>query len=413
MMPSINLEDYKYELPTDRIANFPLENRDESKLLRVNRLDNTISHYQFKDISKLFPINSELFLNTSKVISARIPVHKETKGKAEVFLVEPISPFIDYNLALRVRNKATWKCIIGGKNIKAGDELYADIQNSDKQIKFHIDEKDGNEAIISFDLSELNISVGDVLDKYGKVPLPPYIKREAQESDKTTYQTVYANAEGSVAAPTAGLHFTKKALRRMINRGLQINEVILHVGLGTFKPIDTDDVNMHEMHAERILISKSTIEHLLICTELNKNIIAVGTTTTRTLESIYWLGVRLIENPELKISNDSLIVEQFEPYQEREVVPVLDAIKAVNNYFENKSIQSLLVKTSLFIVPGYDFKFVNILVTNFHQPDSTLILLVAAFLGTELWKASYDAALSNEYRFLSYGDANLLIREIK
>ncbi len=413
MMPSINLEDYRYELPTDRIANFPLENRDESKLLRVNRTDNLISHYQFKDISKLFPINSELFLNTSKVISARIPVHKETKGKAEVFLVEPISPFTEYNLALRVRNKATWKCIIGGKNIKAGDELYADVQDSDEHIKFLIDEKEGNEALVSFDLSELNISVGDVLDKYGKVPLPPYIKREAQESDKSTYQTVYANAEGSVAAPTAGLHFTKKALRRMINRGLQVNEIILHVGLGTFKPIDTDDVNNHEMHAERILISKSTIEHLLVCTELNKNIIAVGTTTTRTLESIYWLGVRLIENPELEISTDSLIVEQFEPYQERDVVPVLNAIKAVNNYFEAKGIQSLLVRTSLFIVPGYDFKFVNILVTNFHQPDSTLILLVAAFLGTELWRAAYEVALSNEYRFLSYGDANLLIREIK
>lgn len=413
MMPSINLEDYRYELPTDRIANFPLKNRDESKLLRVNRLDDTINHYQFKDISKLFPINSELFLNTSKVISARIPVHKETKGKAEVFLVEPISPFAEYNLALRVRNKATWKCIIGGKNIKAGDELFADVQNSNEQIKFHINEKKGNEAIVSFDLTDLNMSVGDVLDKYGKVPLPPYIKRDAQESDKSTYQTVYANAEGSVAAPTAGLHFTKKALRRMINRGLQINEVILHVGLGTFKPIDNNDVNQHEMHAERILISKSTIEHLLICTELKKNIIAVGTTTTRTLESIYWLGVRLIENPELEISTDSLIVEQFAPYQERTTVSVLDAIKAVNNYFATKNIQSLLVRTSLFIVPGYDFKFVNILVTNFHQPDSTLILLVAAFLGTELWKAAYDAALLNEYRFLSYGDANLLIKEIK
>jgi S-adenosylmethionine:tRNA ribosyltransferase-isomerase len=199
----------------------------------------------------------------------------------------------------------------------------------------------------------------------------------------------------------------------MINRGLQVNEIILHVGLGTFKPIDTDDVNNHEMHAERIQISKSTIEHLLVCTELNKNIIAVGTTTTRTLESIYWLGVRLIENPELEILTDSLIVEQFEPYQERDVVPVLNAIKAVNNYFEAKGIQSLLVRTSLFIVPGYDFKFVNILVTNFHQPDSTLILLVAAFLGAELWKAAYEVALSNEYRFLSYGDANLLIREIK
>ena len=412
MMPLVNLEDYKYELPAERIANFPLENRDDSKLLRVNRLDNSITHHQFKDISKLFPINSELFINTSKVISARIPVIKETKGKAEIFLIEPIAPFTEYNLALRVRNNATWKCIIGGKNIKAGDELFADLGEKYGVVKFLVIEKDGNEANVSFDLTENKLSVADLLDKYGQVPLPPYIKRDAQESDKTTYQTVYANSEGSVAAPTAGLHFTKKALKRVISRGMQLNEVILHVGLGTFKPIDTDDVNKHEMHSERVIISKSVLEHLIVCLELNKNIISVGTTTTRTLESIYWLGVRLIENPELEILNDELLVEQQEPYIERENIPSSEAIKAVNAYFDKHKITSLVAKTKLFIVPGYDFRIVNILVTNFHQPDSTLILLVSAFLGEDLWRSAYNAALANEYRFLSYGDANLLIREM-
>ncbi len=412
MMPLVNLEDYKYELPAERIANFPLENRDDSKLLRVNRLDNSITHHQFKDISKLFPINSELFINTSKVISARIPVIKETKGKAEIFLIEPIAPFTEYNLALRVRNNATWKCIIGGKNIKAGDELFADLGEKYGVVKFLVIEKDGNEANVSFDLTENKLSVADLLDKYGQVPLPPYIKRDAQESDKTTYQTVYANSEGSVAAPTAGLHFTKKALKRVISRGMRLNEVILHVGLGTFKPIDTDDVNKHEMHSERVIISKSVLEHLIVCLELNKNIISVGTTTTRTLESIYWLGVRLIENPELEILNDELLVEQQEPYIERENIPSSEAIKAVNAYFDKHKITSLVAKTKLFIVPGYDFRIVNILVTNFHQPDSTLILLVSAFLGEDLWRSAYNAALANEYRFLSYGDANLLIREM-
>lgn len=412
MMPLVNLEDYKYELPADRIANFPLENRDDSKLLRVNRLDNSITHHQFKDISKLFPINSELFINTSKVISARIPVAKETKGKAEIFLIEPIAPFTEYNLALRVRNNATWKCIIGGKNIKSGDELYADLGENYGIVKFLINEKNGNEASVSFDLTDNNLSVSDLLDKYGQVPLPPYIKREAEESDKSTYQTVYANSEGSVAAPTAGLHFTKKALKRMINRGMHLNEVVLHVGLGTFKPIDTDDVNKHEMHSERVIISKSVLEHLIICLELKKNIISVGTTTTRTLESIYWLGVRLIENPELTIQNDELVVEQQEPYKDRNTISPIEAISAVNAYFDKNRIGSLVAKTKLFIVPGYEFQIVNILVTNFHQPDSTLILLVAAFLGIDLWRASYNEALANEYRFLSYGDANLLIREM-
>lgn len=414
MLPNIDLNIYKYDLPNERIAMFPKENRDECKLLKVNRETGTISHHKFSEIPHLLPLNSEMFINTSKVISARISAQKSTSGKAEIFMVEPLTPFPEYNLALSVRTISTWKCIIGGKNIKAGDILYAEAPIANCRFEFRILTKEDNNATVEFDLTNYNMSVADFLEHFGKIPLPPYIKREVTDNDKITYQTVYANALGSVAAPTAGLHFTKKMLKKLLASGIAINELVLHVGLGTFKPIATDDINQHDMHSERIIINKSTLEHLIVCLELNKNIVSVGTTTTRTLESIYWLGVRLIENPNLEIDFTSHVVTPDEPYKTREEVSPIDSIKAVNEYFDKHEILTLVAYTKLFIVPGYRYRLVNILITNFHQPESTLILLVAALLGTELWKQGYNAALADpDYRFLSYGDACLFFNNIK
>lgn len=413
MLPKLDLSIYEYTLPQERIALFPTEKRDECRLLFTSKVSGEISHHRFKDVVKLIPLNSEIFVNTSKVIAARIPVVKSTGGKAEIFLTDPVSPFSEFNLALHVRNKAEWHCIIGGKNIHAGDKLFSDIPDTPHTIAFDIIQKEDNKATVGFDLTEFNMSVADFLDKFGKIPLPPYIKRETTDADKTNYQTVYAKPQGSVAAPTAGLHFTKTILKKFIAEGIPVNETVLHVGLGTFKPIDTDDINKHDMHAEKIFITDEMISKLIACVGLKKNIVAVGTTTTRTLESAYWLGVRLFENPELKIAADEIVVTPDDPYTERKEVSAFDALNALLKYLKDNSLTTLNVFTRLFIVPGYDYKLVNILITNFHQPGSTLILLVAAFLGRDLWKKAYDAALAiPDYRFLSYGDACLFIRRL-
>lgn len=410
MLPEINLAEYTYELPSDKIAFFPLEKRDESKLLIVDKIHNCISHNVFKEIPNLLPPNSAIFVNSSKVLFARILAAKTTGGKAEIFLTEPIEPTKEYNLALSQENTVKWKCIVGGKKINSGDTLVCIVQN--KRFEFKIVEKKGNDAVIEFNPSDIGLSVRDLLNAFGQVPLPPYIKRENIEDDKSTYQTVYARLEGSVAAPTAGLHFTKELIGKLKNSGLPINELTLHVGLGTFKPIDTDNLNEFDMHSERIILKKEDLYKIHKALKLNRNIAAVGTTSVRILETVYWIGVKLIENPNFIIQEDNNIFEQDFPYQKEISISPEESINELMTYMGKNNLEELTIRTKLLIVPGYNFRIVNIMITNFHQPHSTLILLVAAFLGKELWKNAYNTALESEYRFLSYGDANLLIRKI-
>ncbi len=408
MFPKINLAEYSYNLPNEKIAFFPLENRDECKLLCVNKIENSIKTEIFKDLDKLIPKNTSLFINSSKVIFARIFTNKVNGGKAEIFLTSPISPSKEYITALDQKCKVIWNCIIGGKNIKTGDKLFYNYNS--QIIEFTVSQKNGNEAIVEFDPSKINLSVREFLNQFGNVPLPPYIRRDNIIEDKMNYQTIYANLEGSVAAPTAGLHFTDLLMQKLNNKGFGIFELTLHVGLGTFKPINTDNLEEFDMHSERIIIKKSDILNLKNAIESKNNILAVGTTSTRILESIFWIGYKLIESPSLVLNYDTDIFDQFYPYKSTEKVSSINSINAILKYLDDNKINEITVRTKLLIVPGYDFKIVDMMITNFHQPKSTLILLVAAFIGKELWEKSYHFALENNYRFLSYGDANLLIK---
>ncbi|MFH1049999.1 MAG: S-adenosylmethionine:tRNA ribosyltransferase-isomerase [bacterium] len=454
-MIDLNLEDYNYSLPQEKIALFPLEDRAKSKLLLVNKEKQKITHHIFKEISDLLPKNSVIFVNKTKVISARLLMKKPTGGLVEILCVEPILPSTDPQITMSAKEKCTWKCIVGGKRINPGMLLSTDIDN-DKNIKLtaQIIEKSGQDAIVEFRWDniirqaqsnsrrqtadgrqesitnyELRItnekkqyhftdngqlttdngfSFADVLEKLGKVPLPPYIKREVDEEDKNRYQTVYAKNDGSVAAPTAGLHFTDEVIDKIKNRGIYIEELTLHVGPGTFKPIDTENISEHKMHSELIIVKKSLLENLLKSITDNKYIIATGTTSLRTLETLYWVGVKILSD-KLIMNNDEFELGQWDAYKFKQNISALDSISAIIQYLDKQNKTELRGRTELLIFPGYEFKIVKGLITNYHLPKSTLILLVAAFLGKELWSKAYDEALNNNYRFLSYGDSSLLL----
>lgn len=412
MIPKINLDDFLYELPNEKIAVYPLEDRSQSRLIKAEKSSCELSHHNFFDLPDLLPANSEVFLNTTKVISARIPILKPSGGKGEIFLTEPISPSTDIQVSLNAQGESVWKCLIGGKRIKKGDILKPDMPLNDLNLNLTILEKQFNIGNVKLKWQPENITLSDVLEEIGKTPLPPYIKREAEQRDKQTYQTVFADIEGSVAAPTAGLHFTDELLEKLRNKGLNFNNLLLHVGLGTFKPIEADDIINHQMHSEKIYVKKETVERLFNALKNKKNIISVGTTALRTLESIYWLGAKIALGEIEKIDSDANWFEQWEPYNIGNRISTLNAFECLINYMERNNLDVVSGRTKLFIIPGYEIKTANILITNFHQPQSTLILLVAAFIGTNFWRQIYREALLNNYRFLSYGDSNLLIREI-
>jgi S-adenosylmethionine:tRNA ribosyltransferase-isomerase len=415
MIPDINLKDFDYILPKEKIALKPLTDRSKSKLLFINVPNESIEHRIFENIVDIIPNDSYMFVNSTKVIAARIPVKKQSGGKAEIFLVEPIKPSSDPQVTLASKNGAIWFALIGGRKIEKGDYLFLDHECEIKDLKFFIESKDGNQANVEITWRDEAFTMSHVLDLIGKIPLPPYIKREVEENDKDTYQTVYANADGSVAAPTAGLHFTKEIMSSLEAKGVKINELVLHVGPGTFKPIDAENIAAHDMHSERIILEKNSLLMLRDALDNNKNIVAVGTTSLRTLESVYWLGERLIREPNTVLNSDENFFEQWTPYDESrgEEVSPIDSIKATLEYFEKNNIEELSGRTKLFIAPGYKVKTANILTTNFHMPESTLILLVAAFIGKDLWRRAYDLALESDYRFLSYGDTSVLIRNKK
>lgn len=406
-IPDIFLSDYDYELPKDKIAEYPLPDRSDSKLLFADLSLGVIGHHIFKEITDFIPKDSHLILNSTKVISARLNMLKPSGGKCELLLIDPVEPSNDPAIVMSAYGKCRWNCMIGGRKVVPGLELR--LSEPDKyDFKALVVSRFQNYGEIEFSWQP-GSSFSEVLSITGDIPLPPYIERNTEESDKERYQTVYADIDGSVAAPTAGLHFTPNILNNIKNKGINISELILHVGPGTFLPISTDSVRQHEMHDEMIVISKSAISEIIESLSDNRNIIAVGTTSVRSLESLYWAGLKYILGITDKLDNFSL--NQDEPYQfsgESLNITAIDSFNAILKYMNENHLDYITGRTKLFIMPGYDFKTVNGIITNFHLPKSTLILLVAAFTGREMWKRIYNEAAANNYRFLSYGDSSFL-----
>ena len=423
-MEEILIEDYNYPLPDERIAKYPLAERDQSKLL-VYR-EGQVTQDTFCRVGEYLPASSLLIYNNTRVIQARLEFHKQSPGNAEplhntlgarieIFCLEPLEPH-DYQLSLGSTEGCTWKCMIGNaKKWKTG-ALSLPVQlPSGEQVTLFAEkgEQTGNTFAVHFSWNsplegEWKGSFAEILDAVGELPIPPYLNRKTEESDKTTYQTVYSRIKGSVAAPTAGLHFTDQVLNGLRDRGIQTAEVTLHVGAGTFQPVKTADANQHTMHTEIIAVPKTTIQTII---DNLGHIVAVGTTSMRTLESLYFLGVQLLNHstPLLNNATRLLSVAQFEPYEKQYTLTTADALQAIVDYLEQTGQDTLHAETQIMIKPGYRFHIVDQLITNFHQPKSTLLLLVSAFVGGD-WHTIYDYALSHDFRFLSYGDSSILFR---
>ena len=397
-MKPIYIADYNYPLPDERIAKYPLAERDHSKLL-VYR-NGQVSEDRFFHIGDYIAPDSLLIYNNTRVIQARLEFHKATGARIEIFCLEPIAPH-DYQLSLGSTTGCTWKCMVGNVKKFNVECLMFNVERLGITLRAYKEQTMGNTFAIRFEWDGENISFAEILDAAGELPIPPYLNRKTEESDKTTYQTVYSRIKGSVAAPTAGLHFTDKVLNDLRGHGIETDEVTLHVGAGTFLPVKTADANEHTMHTEIIAVSKATIQHIMA--KLG-HIVAVGTTSMRTLESLYFIGC----HPE------NATVGQFEPYEEAgsETVSLCDVrnkLQAIINYLEATGQETLHAETQIMIKPGYEFRIVDQLITNFHQPQSTLLLLVSAFVGGD-WKTIYDYALRHDFRFLSYGDSSILTR---
>jgi S-adenosylmethionine:tRNA ribosyltransferase-isomerase len=406
-LPDISPEDFDYILPKDRIALYPETNRSDSRLLVGNLKSNSITHYKFKDIHNLIDSGSHLIVNSTKVISARLLFKKPTGGKIEILCVEPIYPSTDPQLVMAEKELCTWKCIIGGRRILDGMILIPDSGDNKYKLKAKVLQRIGNEGIIEFKWNGDSVPFAKIIEFYGITPLPPYIKRDADTGDKENYQTVYAEAEGSVAAPTAGLHFTPELLKALTIKGIAYSELILHVGPGTFLPIESD-LQSHIMHSEMFSVSRDFIERLMI--NNSRKTISTGTTTARTLETLYWIGVKISKG---HILADNIYLSQYEPYEymklESNLPDFNQSLNDIYNYMNKNSLSRLTGRTQLFIVPGYKFRTTDMLITNFHLPKSTLILLVSAFIGKDFWRKVYNEALAENYRFLSYGDSSLLM----
>lgn len=402
---SIRIADYTYHLPAERIAAHPLPNRDASKLLVYDQ--GNISETIYTNIADHLPPDALMVFNDTKVIEARILFQKPTGGVIEIFCLEPHEQYKDITTAMLQQEKVWWKCMIGGASKwKQGVQLHKESENEGSKIILtaSIIERRPDSFIIEFTWTPAHLSFAALLHEAGLIPLPPYIKRQPDAADKQRYQTVYAHTEGSEAAPTAGLHFTQTILQSLQKKNIHSLYVTLHVGAGTFKPVKSETIGEHEMHAEFIQVSRDAIVSLL--QYLNKNIIAVGTTSLRTIESLYWMGVKIIHNN--TIEPDKLSLQQWEAYQ----LPITGisaegSLNALLKWMDSNNLSVLNAKTQLLIVPGYSLTLVNTLVTNFHQPQSTLLLLVAAVAGPR-WKEIYEYAMQHDFRFLSYGDGCLI-----
>ena len=398
----IRIEEFNYPLPDERIAKFPLTKRDESKLLvyRNGKIDEAV----FKQLSDYLPQGSMLVYNNTRVIQARMLFQKETGAQIEVFCLEPVIPH-DYALVFQQTESCSWLCLVG--NLKKWKEgaLHKTIRMDDKEVVLSAEriKTTGDSHLVRFSWNNPQVTFAELLDAAGILPIPPYLHRETRESDLQTYQTVYSKIKGSVAAPTAGLHFTPEVLAGLDAKGFTREEVTLHVGAGTFKPVKSEVIGDHEMHTEFISVRRSAIEN--IRTNLGR-VIAVGTTSVRTLESLYYMGRTLVNNPDA--TSEELVVTQWTPYHETEEVTAHEALTALLDYLDCNQTDTLLSATQIMIAPGYEFKIVKGIITNFHQPKSTLLLLISAFVNGN-WKSIYNYALDNDFRFLSYGDSSLLL----
>jgi S-adenosylmethionine:tRNA ribosyltransferase-isomerase len=395
MKKFLNVSDYTYELPHERIALFPLEKRDASKLLVYQR--GTIKHTRFDTLASHIPSNATLIFNDTRVIPARLYFQKETGATIEIFLLHPLKPSSLLVETMIAQERSTWECTVG--NLKKWTE-HTTLSKKIGDTTLTASLIDREKGVIEFHWNT-SLSFAEVIRLSGETPLPPYLKRDAEESDKERYQTVYAHHEGAVAAPTAGLHFTPAIIKDLEDKAIPIDFVTLHVSAGTFQPIKVAEASQHIMHNEQILVKRATIENLLTKLQF---VIPVGTTSMRTLESLYWFGVKLLRDKEA-----SFVIQQDDPYVVQELPPSRTALETVLDYMDRKQIETLIGETSIFIMPGYKFRICQALITNFHQPGSTLILLVAAFVGDD-WKKIYGEAMANDYRFLSYGDSSILFR---
>lgn len=400
----IQIKDYNYPLPDERIAKFPIANRDHSRLLVYRHGE--VTQDMFYNITHYLPKGSLMVCNNTKVIQARLHFRKDTGALIEIFLLEPCVP-ADYERMFVSRGSCSWICLVGNLKKWKGGTLSRVVRVHDRDVTVSASRADavhtGHRIDISWDDDTLTFA--DLLDAVGELPIPPYLNRDTVESDKVTYQTVYSKIKGSVAAPTAGLHFTPEVLSAIDACDIDREEVTLHVGAGTFKPVKAEEIEGHEMHTEYICVSRRVLQSLL---DHDVSAIAVGTTSVRTLESLYYIGVRLEAG--LDLSEDELHVNQWEPYDNaaaRDVTP-RRAIENILAYLDSHDLDALHTSTQIIIAPGYDYKIVKMLVTNFHQPQSTLLLLVSAFVNGD-WRKIYDYALANDFRFLSYGDSSLLI----
>ena len=398
----IKISEFNYSLPDERIAKFPLSNRDESKLLVYRH--GKVSEDRFTSLPSYLEPGEMMVFNNTKVIQARLHFRKETGALIEVFCLEPIAPN-DYVLSFQQTKKCSWLCMVG--NLKKWKEgtLKREVEVKGRTITLTATRGEcrGTSHWVDFEWDDDTLTFADVLEAVGELPIPPYLNRETQESDKKTYQTVYSKIKGSVAAPTAGLHFTERVLKALDERGIDREELTLHVGAGTFKPVKSEEIEGHEMHTEYISVNKRTIEKLIAH---GGQAIAVGTTSVRTLESLYYIGILINQNPEA--NQEELHVKQWMPYEPHPALTTVESLQCILDYLDRHGMEALHTSTQIIIAPGYDYKIVKKIVTNFHQPQSTLLLLVSAFVKGD-WKKIYDYALNHDFRFLSYGDSSLLI----
>ena len=405
MVKDIRIEEYDYTLPEERIALHPLEERDQCKLL-LRSPQGKIYHRIFKELPDLIPPGSLMICNDTKVINARLTFHKPSGAQIELFLLEPEAPS-DYALNFQSREACGWKCLVGNSKKWKEGEIFAEVTGDEGEVVEirAVRESTGEDgtSVIRFYWNNPLYTFGKILELLGKIPIPPYLNRESEDADLEDYQTVYADVKGSVAAPTAGLHFTPKVFEGLEAHAIEVGKVTLHVGAGTFRPVKSDRIGEHAMHAEPFTVTKKLLEQLVEWKSTGRSVVAVGTTSVRTLESLPYIGLNIAKG-----ASNPWIVNQWDAYA-GEVFDTMEALKNIIRKLDKDRIESLTASTSIMIAPGFQWRITDGMVTNFHQPKSTLLLLVSSFLGDESWKSIYEEALKTDYRFLSYGDACLLL----
>jgi S-adenosylmethionine:tRNA ribosyltransferase-isomerase len=397
---NLSISDFNYDLPDEKIAKYPLEERDSSKLLIYK--NGLIKESEYKHLAAEIPENSLLVFNNTKVVEARILFQKESGSTIELFCLEPDEKYNDITNAMLQKGFVLWRCLVGGAK-KWKEELISKTINEKVILTAKKIEKRNDYFLIEFSWNDASLTFAEVLHIAGKIPLPPYLNRDVEEKDKATYQTIYAKHDGSVAAPTAGLHFTETVLNSLREKQIETDYLTLHVGAGTFKPVKADTMEEHEMHSEFIDVSIQLIEKII--SNLDNTIIAVGTTSLRTIESLYWLGVKT--SSQSAVNSRQLTLEQWDCYELPQYFEPKIALESLLKWMYENNLERLLTKTQIIIAPGYKLRIANAIITNFHQPKSTLLLLVSAVIGDD-WKKVYNYALDNNFRFLSYGDGSLL-----